>query len=54
MPAKILVVDDEEVVCRAVARILSGDEYEVETVQNGTEGMRRVEQSAYDLGFSTS
>jgi DNA-binding NtrC family response regulator len=49
MPAKILVVDDEEVVCRAVARILGGKDYEVETVQNGAEGLRRVERSAYDL-----
>ena len=49
MPARILVVDDEEVVCRAVARILDGKGHAVETVTDGTEGLRRVEAGAYDL-----
>ena len=49
MPARILVVDDEEVVCRAVARILDGKGHAVETVTDGTEGLRRVETGAYDL-----
>ncbi|HEY6000404.1 MAG TPA: sigma-54 dependent transcriptional regulator [bacterium] len=49
MPARILVVDDEEVVCRAVARILDGKGHQIETVTNGVEGLRRVEATAYDL-----
>ena len=49
MPPRILVVDDEEVVCRAVARILGGAGYEIETVQDGREGLRRAEAGAYDL-----
>jgi DNA-binding NtrC family response regulator len=49
MPARILVVDDEAVVCQAVARILGGKGHEIETVTDGAEGLRRVEAAAYDL-----
>jgi DNA-binding NtrC family response regulator len=49
MPAKILVVDDEEVICRSVARILSREEYEVETLLDGEEALRRLEDTVYDL-----
>ncbi len=49
MPVKILVVDDEQIVCRSVARILDGKDYEVSTVQEGAECLRRIELSAYDL-----
>ena len=49
MTAKILVVDDEEVVCRSVARILDDERYQIETVQDGAEGLRRAEATHYDL-----
>jgi DNA-binding NtrC family response regulator len=49
MPAKILVVDDEEVVCRSVARILGDRGHDLETVQDAEEALRRVEATAYDL-----
>jgi len=49
MPPRILVVDDEEVVCRAVSRILGGKGFELETVTSGAEGLRRAEAGSYDL-----
>jgi len=49
MSARILVVDDEEVVLKSCLRILDGSEFEVETVTNGPEALRRVEEHHYDL-----
>ncbi len=55
MPAKILVVDDEEVVCRSVARILEGGDYQVETVQDAEEALRPGRgRGATTSSFSTS
>ena len=40
MSARILVVDDEEVVLRSCLRILSGEEFQVETVQDGRQALQ--------------
>ena len=47
--AKILVVDDELIVCRSCLRILEGVGYEVETVQNGKAALERVREKPFDM-----
>ena len=49
MSARILVVDDEEIVIRSCLRILSDRDYVVEAVQDGLEALRRVEENQYDV-----
>jgi DNA-binding NtrC family response regulator len=49
MKAKILIVDDEEVIIRSCSRILSGDGYEVDSARNGAEALRKVEETAYEV-----
>jgi DNA-binding NtrC family response regulator len=49
MTARILVVDDEEIVIRSCLRILAGDEYQVEAVQDGRQALLKVEESPYDV-----
>ncbi len=46
---KILVVDDELVVCKSVQRILSPEGYEVETALSGQEALERLGQESFDL-----
>ncbi|MHB8665981.1 MAG: sigma-54-dependent transcriptional regulator [Burkholderiales bacterium] len=49
MKARLLVVDDEEIVIRSCLRILgeAGD-YEVEAVQDGAEALRKIDDGHYD------
>ena len=49
MSARILVVDDEEIVIRSCLRILGDRDYVVEAVQDGLEALRRVEENQYDV-----
>ena len=49
MSARILVVDDEEIVIRSCLRILGESGYEVEAVQSGADALRKVEESRYDV-----
>jgi DNA-binding NtrC family response regulator len=49
MSARILVVDDEEIVLRSCLRILSGEEFQVETVQDGRQALQKVEENPYDV-----
>jgi DNA-binding NtrC family response regulator len=49
MSARILVVDDEEIVIRSCLRILGDGNYEVEAVQSGTEALRKIDESHYDV-----
>ena len=50
MKARILVVDDEEIVIRSCLRILGDDgDKEVEAVQDGMEALRKIEESHYDV-----
>ncbi|KPK20572.1 MAG: Fis family transcriptional regulator [Betaproteobacteria bacterium SG8_41] len=49
MSARVLVVDDEEVVLKSCARILAGGEFEVDTTTNGPDALRRVDERHYDL-----
>ncbi len=47
--AKILVVDDEEVVRRSYARSLIGEDCSVEMATNGQEALRAMGQEAFDV-----
>ena len=49
MSARILVVDDEDIVLRSCLRILSGEEFQVETVQDGRQALQKVEENLYDV-----
>ena len=49
MSARILIVDDEEIVIRSCLRILDGDEFQVESVQDGREALRKIEENPYDV-----
>lgn len=46
---KILVVDDEPVVCSSVRKILSRHGYLVEGSYSGQEALQRIEQNSYEL-----
>jgi DNA-binding NtrC family response regulator len=49
MTARILVVDDEEIVVRSCVRILARGGYGVETANDGAEALRRMEERPCDL-----
>jgi diguanylate cyclase (GGDEF)-like protein len=46
---RILVVDDEEVVCRFLKRVLDGDRCDVEVCRGGPEAIARLEEDSFDL-----
>lgn len=47
--ANVLVVDDEEIVCKSCSRILSQEGHNVQTALNGREALRKVEEDKYDV-----
>jgi len=49
MSARILVVDDEDIVIRSVVRVLGGKDYQVDTVNDGVEALRKIEDNHYDV-----
>lgn len=46
---RILVVDDEPLVCEAVRAVLRFDGHEVETAGNGQEALARCQERAFDV-----
>src|SRR5580765_4689017 len=46
---RILVVDDEPDIRESLELLLSSENYRVELAANATEGLKRMENSAYDL-----
>ena len=50
--AKILIIDDERDIRNALKDILADEGYEVETAENGTQGLKMAQQKAYDIIFS--
>ena len=48
MKARILIVDDEEIVIRSCVRIL-GEEHEVDAVNSGAEALTKVAGNGYDV-----
>lgn len=49
MAARILVIDDEDVVCRSCDRVLSEAGHAVETTRSGLDGLARIAKSPFDL-----
>ena len=50
MKARVLVVDDEEIVIRSCLRILGDDgDYEVEAAQDGLEALKKIDEVHYDI-----
>jgi DNA-binding NtrC family response regulator len=49
MSARILIVDDEEIVIKSCLRILSDSSYVVDSVQDGWEALRKVDETDYDI-----
>ncbi|HXP76542.1 MAG TPA: response regulator [Stellaceae bacterium] len=49
MSARILVVDDEEIVIRSCLRILEGNGYEVDVAHDGHDALGKVESNTYDV-----
>ncbi len=47
--ARILVVDDEQVIRNIVDRVLTGEGHRVETVDNAAEALNRIENHRYNL-----
>ena len=47
--AKILVVDDEKDIRRALKIVLSGEGYSVDTADNGLEAIQKLQEQEYDL-----
>ena len=45
---KILVVDDDNDVCRIVRWMLAGEQYQIQTGQSVTEALRAIEQKPFD------
>jgi DNA-binding NtrC family response regulator len=49
MSARILVVDDEEIVIRSCLRILGGGHLQVDAVRDGAEALRTLGEHPYDV-----
>jgi DNA-binding NtrC family response regulator len=49
MSAKILIVDDEEIIIRSCQRILGDGNYDVDAVMDGWEALRKIDETAYDV-----
>jgi len=49
MSAKILIVDDEEIVIRSCRRILGDGMFVVDSTNDGQEALRKVDETEYDL-----
>jgi len=49
MSARILIVDDEDIVIKSCLRIFDGDDYQIEAVQDGREALRKIEEDSYDV-----
>jgi DNA-binding NtrC family response regulator len=48
-PLKVLVIDNEDVICDACHLVLTEKGYEVDTCETGESGLRAIERGAYDL-----
>ncbi|MDP2156490.1 MAG: sigma-54 dependent transcriptional regulator, partial [Nitrospirota bacterium] len=51
-PYKILVVDDERDICRALEFLLSREGYKIVTAFNGADALRKIEAEEFDLVIS--
>jgi len=49
MSARILIVDDEEIVIRSCLRILADTNYSVDVARGGAEALQKIDETAYDV-----
>ena len=49
MPQKIVVIDDEKIVCDMAKKFLENEGYEVETFMNSELALERIRQERFDL-----
>ena len=49
MTARILVVDDEEIVIRSCMRVLASDEISLDSAHDGLEALRKIKETDYDI-----
>ena len=49
MSARVLIVDDEEIVIRSCVRILGGNGYQLDTAHDGHEALRKIEDNPCDI-----
>ena len=49
MPQKIIVIDDEKIVCDMAKKILDNEGYEVETFTNSQLALEKIRQQQFDL-----
>ncbi|NOX54010.1 MAG: response regulator [Planctomycetes bacterium] len=49
LPARVLVVDDELIVCQSCARILAEDGHQVAAAQTGEEALQKVQEDLFDV-----
>jgi two-component system cell cycle response regulator CpdR len=49
MARRVLVVDDETVICETITRVLALDHHEVETVTSGQGALLAFQRSKFDL-----
>lgn len=49
--AKVLIVDDEKMICEEFREILQEEGHEVEIAMNGFEALHKVEEAPYDIVF---
>jgi DNA-binding NtrC family response regulator len=47
--AKILIIDDEDVICNGCKQTLEKDGFEVDYAQNGIVGLAKLHDKAYDI-----
>ncbi len=46
---RVLVIDDDDVVCLSCLRVLGEEGYDVEAAHSGAEGLARLEKAAFDV-----
>jgi CheY-like chemotaxis protein len=49
VPRRILVADDQEIICELLAEYLQADGHQVTTAANGTEALDRFREGAFDV-----
>jgi DNA-binding response OmpR family regulator len=48
---KIIIIDDEELICKVLSLRLSNEGYIVDTALDGNEGLDKITKSSYDLAI---
>ena len=49
MTARILIVDDEDIVVRSCLRILADTDYAVDVARGGAEALEKIDRTCYDV-----